>query len=190
MKGIDLSQITKILNDKNTGFGYGTDKNGNITTFPKSQEIANHDSFLHSIGIVSNTLNEKDVLQRYEQGSKEVNKLKRVDPNKPIIDAYDIDWSMYSINFNGHIYTPKTTFELLDLIFRLINRLYNINDAEDIIWNDDGDDRTDEHILNWAEDYNETYEDWDRTDNYSSKPWQETSDPDDTPTDIYNTKSE
>lgn len=93
-----------------------------------------------------------ELCKRYELGSKQINKLKRLDPNKKIIDAFDIDWYGYNIYFNGTTYKPSTTTELLELIFGLLGKLYNIYSDFDIIWNDTGKNRIKENTLNWVSD--------------------------------------
>ena len=93
-----------------------------------------------------------ELSKRYELGSKQINKLKRLDPNKKIIDAFDIDWYGYNIYFNGTTYKPSTTTELLELIFGLLGKLYNIYSDFDIIWNDTGKNRIKENTLNWVSD--------------------------------------
>lgn len=93
-----------------------------------------------------------ELSKRYELGSKQINKLKRLDPNKKIIDAFDIDWYGYNIYFNGTTYRPSTTTELLELIFGLLGKLYNIYSDFDIIWNDTGKNRIKENTLNWVSD--------------------------------------
>lgn len=93
-----------------------------------------------------------ELSKRYELGSKQINKLKRLDPNKKIIDAFDIDWYGYNIYFNGTTYKPNTTTELLELIFGLLGKLYNIYSDFDIIWNDTGKNRIKENTLNWVSD--------------------------------------
>jgi hypothetical protein len=91
--------------------------------------------------------------KRYELSSKQINKLKRVDPSKKIIDAQDIDWYGYRINFLGRDYFPQTTNELLELIFSLFGILFNFYTNYDIIWNDNGENRIEENTLNWANAY-------------------------------------
>lgn len=93
-----------------------------------------------------------ELSKRYELCSKQINKLKRLDPNKKIIDAFDIDWYGYNIYFNGTTYKPSTTTELLELIFGLLGKLYNIYSDFDIIWNDTGKNRIKENTLNWVSD--------------------------------------
>lgn len=92
------------------------------------------------------------LLNNYYLGNKEVNKIKRLDPAKMIIDAADINWDGFTVNFAGNTYRPHTTLELLDIIFRLIQRLFEMLGEEDVIWNDAGRGRDDERYrLDWAD---------------------------------------
>lgn len=92
------------------------------------------------------------LLNNYYLGNKEVNKIKRLDPAKMIIDAADINWDGFTVNYAGNTYRPHTTLELLDIIFRLIQRLFEMLGEEDVIWNDAGRGRDDERYrLDWAD---------------------------------------
>ena len=42
---------------------------------------------------------------------------------------------------------------MLSIIFGLLGKLFNIYSDFDIIWNDNGKNRINENILNWASDY-------------------------------------
>lgn len=118
-----------------------------------SPELKLHESIAGSHGteIVRQSLDSNDVLMRYMLGAHHLNKIKRTDPNQKIIDAYDIDWSGYGVTINGKHYQPKTTFELLDLIFRLIQYLFSLNGDEDLVWNDTGAHRLEENRMYWGD---------------------------------------
>ena len=119
----------------------------------KSHEIQQiNDEFRQSGDMFQWVPDISELCKRYELGSKQINKLKRLDPNKKIIDAFDIDWYGYNIYFNGITYKPSTTTELLELIFGLLGKLYNIYSDFDIIWNDTGKNRIKENTLNWVSD--------------------------------------
>lgn len=119
----------------------------------KSHEIQQiNDEFRQSGDMFQWVPDISELSKRYELGSKQINKLKRLDPNKKIIDAFDIDWYGYNIYFNGTTYKPSTTTELLELIFGLLGKLYNIYSDFDIIWNDTGKNRIKENTLNWVSD--------------------------------------
>ena len=117
---------------------------------PEIQQI--NDEFRQSGDMFQWVPDISELSKRYELGSKQINKLKRLDPNKKIIDAFDIDWYGYNIYFNGTTYKPSTTTELLELIFGLLGKLYNIYSDFDIIWNDTGKNRIKENTLNWVSD--------------------------------------
>lgn len=98
----------------------------------------------------------KDVLvNNYFLGNKEVHKVKRLEPSKKIIDADDINWDGFEIQFGGITYKPHTTIELLDLIFRLFQRVFDSLGADDVVWNDAGANRDDNRYrLNWGDPVN------------------------------------
>lgn len=100
--------------------------------------------------MLSNVPQENQLLQNYLLGNKEVNKIKRLDPTKKIIDAFDIDWTGYEVNFKGNVFRPTTTFELLDLIFRILTFLYDMHGSPEVVWNDAGAARAEEHKLEWG----------------------------------------
>lgn len=105
----------------------------------------------------------EDIAGNFILGSKVFSKLKRTDPSKKIIDAYDIDWSGYKVNvFNRNneytgedfIFRPQNTYELLDLIFRMLQFLYEkykIFGEENVMWNDTGLQRSYKHRLFWVD---------------------------------------
>ena len=124
-----------------------------ITNQRDSTQMKLINSVFYEGAIFSWNPDPKEYTKRYELGSKQVNKLKRLDPNKKIVDAHDIDWYGYNIVFDGKVFQPKTTEEMLSIIFGLLGKLFNIYSDFDIIWNDNGKNRINENILNWASDY-------------------------------------
>lgn len=113
-----------------------------------SAELKSHSSI--GLPILNQTLDANDVLNDYLLGSHNLSKLKHIEPNQKIIDSYDIDWSGYQITIQGKTFRPRTTFEMLDLIFRLIKNIYDINGSEDVEWNDTGKMRISDNNLNWC----------------------------------------
>lgn len=110
--------------------------------------ILNKEGFSESM--ITNRPNEDFLLHNYLLGNKEVNKQKRLDPSLNIIDADDIDWTGYEITFYGKTFKISSTFDLLELIFRLINDLYAKHGSNEIAWNDKGENRSFENVLNWG----------------------------------------
>lgn len=153
----DIYDIEHILkNNNNINFGAF-----DIDTEPGTSQVLtllnNIDEFDFRIPVVRTVPENKDgygidvkeYKRRYDLSEKHVNKLKRSNPNQKIIDAYDIDWTGFMINIGGNEYRPKTTFEVLDIIFRMLKYLYGINGSEYVVWNDAGERRTDDNRLNW-----------------------------------------
>ena len=133
--------LTTIVNKELNKF----DENNNYTEYGK------HDLLLPvSQSILSSRPGADQLTNNYLLSNKEVNKIKRLDPSKKIIDAFDIDWSGYSVIFNGETYSPTTTFELLDLIFRILTYLYDLHGNPDVVWNDAGEARHYSNTLDWA----------------------------------------
>ena len=123
-----------------------------------SKTISDINQYIGKLGDIfhyGDNLNElaTEFSKQYELSSKQINKLKRVDPSKKIIDAQDIDWNGYRISFLGHDYFPQTTNELLELIFSLLGLLFNLSTNYNITWNDPGENRIEENTLNWANAY-------------------------------------
>lgn len=123
-----------------------------------SNTISDINQYIGKLGDIfhyGDNLNElaTEFSKQYELSSKQINKLKRVDPSKKIIDAQDIDWNGYRISFLGHDYFPQTTNELLELIFSLLGLLFNLSTNYNITWNDPGENRIEENTLNWANAY-------------------------------------
>jgi hypothetical protein len=120
----------------------------------KISKSKNIESDLRSAGLAANMIayqpNVKRLLHNYFLGNKEVNKLKRLDPSLNIIDADDIDWSGYGITFNGRTFNISSTYDLLDLIFRLIADLYTKHGVTYLAWNDMGDNRSYDNLLDWG----------------------------------------
>ena len=72
-----------------------------------SNTISDINQYIGKLGDIfhyGDNLNElaTEFSKQYELSSKQINKLKRVDPSKKIIDAQDIDWNGYRISFLGH----------------------------------------------------------------------------------------
>lgn len=164
---ITKETISKIID--NEGFS----ENSTFTDIPEAKnELQLHNMLTTKLG-VSQKNTESDVLNNYLLGEKHLNKLKRIDPNQKIIDAYDIDWDGYEINFKGITFKPKTTYELLDLIFRILNHLYRLHGDEDVVWNDNGTARSIDNYINWVmSDSNENVNDINVQNKYSSKNWE------------------
>lgn len=104
-----------------------------------------------SNSMITSRPSKERLLHNYLLGNKEVNKQKRLDPSLNIIDADDIDWSGYEITLYGRAFKISSTFDLLELIFRLINDLYTKHGDSSIAWNDMGENRAFENVLNWAD---------------------------------------
>lgn len=132
---VDIDLINNII--KNEGFSnkYGSD------------ELDAHRKIGPSI--LKQTLTPDNVLVNYLLSSHLLTKLKHSEPNQKIIDSYDIDWDGYEVSIRGEKFKPKTTFEMLDLIFSLIKQLYSFHGADYVAWNDDGFIRTDSNQLYW-----------------------------------------
>lgn len=113
----------------------------------KSDELTLHEKIGPSI--LNQTLTSNDILTKYLLSSHLLTKLKHTEPNQKVIDAYDIDWDGYKVSIRGEQFKPKTTFEMLDLIFRLISQLYNFHGSDYVAWNDAGFIRTDDNQLYW-----------------------------------------
>lgn len=113
----------------------------------KSDELTLHEKIGPSI--LNQTLTSNDILTRYLLSSHLLTKLKHTEPNQKVIDAYDIDWNGYKVSIRGEQFKPKTTFEMLDLIFRLISQLYDFHGSDYVAWNDAGFIRTDDNQLYW-----------------------------------------
>ena len=113
----------------------------------KSDELTLHEKIGPSI--LNQTLDSNDILTRYLLSSHLLTKLKHTEPNQKVIDAYDIDWNGYKVSIRGEQFKPKTTFEMLDLIFRLISQLYDFHGSDYVAWNDAGFIRTDDNQLYW-----------------------------------------
>ena len=99
--------------------------------------------------ILKQTLDSDDILTKYLLSSHLLTKLKHAEPNQKVIDAYDIDWDGYKVSIRGQEFKPKTTFEMLDLIFSLISQLYDYHGSDYVAWNDAGFIRTDNNQLYW-----------------------------------------
>lgn len=99
--------------------------------------------------ILKQTLDSNDILTKYLLSSHLLTKLKHAEPNQKVIDAYDIDWDGYKVSIRGQEFKPKTTFEMLDLIFSLISQLYYFHGSDYVAWNDAGFIRTDNNQLYW-----------------------------------------
>ena len=123
-------------------------ENGGFSNKYESDELAAH---RNAIGpsILKQNLTSDDVLANYLLSSHLLTKLKHSEPNQKIIDAYDIDWDGYEVSIRGEKFKPKTTFEMLDLIFSLISNLYDFHGADYVAWNDAGFIRTDSNQLYW-----------------------------------------
>lgn len=122
-----------------------------------SDEMKSHDR-INSTSLM-HLLDEKDykdvLVNNYFLGNKEVHKVKRLEPSKKIIDADDINWDGFKIQFGGKTFEPHTTIELLDLIFRLFQRVFDSLGADDVVWNDAGANRDDNRYrLNWGDPVN------------------------------------
>ena len=78
--------------------------NAFIQNQQKSTEMQSINNVFYEGGMFSWNPDPKEYTKRYELGSKQINKLKRLDPNKKIVDAHDIDWYGYKINFDGKYY--------------------------------------------------------------------------------------
>ena len=122
--------------------------NNIISNELNSAELKSH---RENIGpsILKQTLDSNDILTKYLLSSHLLTKLKHAEPNQKVIDAYDIDWDGYKVSIHGQEFKPKTTFEMLDLIFRLINQLYYYHGPDYVAWNDAGFSRTDNNQLYW-----------------------------------------
>ena len=123
-------------------------ENGGFSNKYESDELAAH---RNAIGpsILKQNLTSDDVLANYLLSSHLLTKLKHAEPNQKVIDAYDIDWDGYKISIRGQEFKPKTTFEMLDLIFSLISQLYDYRGSDYVAWNDAGFIRTDDNQLYW-----------------------------------------
>ena len=145
MSTIDLLTLKNLLSTLKTN-ETAEEINGELTEYGK------HTLYMpFTQPMLSNVPQENQILQNYLLGNKEVNKIKRLDPTKKVVDAFDIDWSGYEINFKGNVFKPTTTFELLDLIFRILTFLYDIHGSPEVVWNDAGAARTEEHKLEWGD---------------------------------------
>lgn len=121
------------------------------------------DALEDTISTIKAELTTEDIAKNFIMGSKVFSKLKRMDPSKKIIDAYDIDWTGYTVNiFNRNteetgedfLFRPKNTYELLDMLFRMLQFLYEkykIFGEENVMWNDTGLQRSYKHRLFWVE---------------------------------------
>ena len=150
----DIENILKNTNNINFGaFDRNTEPGTSqvLTLLNNTYELSNFSKPLRTVPINEGDygIDVKEYKRRYDLSEKHVNKLKRSNPNQKIIDAYDIDWTGFIINIGGNEYRPRTTFEVLDIIFRMLKFLYGINGSEFILWNDAGDLRTDDNRLNW-----------------------------------------
>lgn len=116
-----------------------------------SDEYIRHNTYLPGNSMLYRP-SENQLLINYLLGNKESNKIKHINPNRKIVDATDIDWTGYKITFDGIEYSPTSTFEMLDLIFRLLTILFDKHkkDVLDVEWNDAGEHRSDENKLNWG----------------------------------------
>ena len=121
--------------------------NNIISNELKSDELTLHEKIGPSI--LNQTLTSNDILTKYLLSSHLLTKLKHTEPNQKVIDAYDIDWDGYKVSIRGEQFKPKTTFEMLDLIFRLISQLYDFHGSDYVAWNDAGFIRTDDNQLYW-----------------------------------------
>ena len=121
--------------------------NNIISNELNSDELTLHEKIGPSI--LNQTLTSNDILTRYLLSSHLLTKLKHTEPNQKVIDAYDIDWNGYKVSIRGEQFKPKTTFEMLDLIFRLISQLYDFHGSDYVVWNDAGFIRTDDNQLYW-----------------------------------------
>lgn len=155
-----INNIIRDIIEKGEGFNQNS----------YSEELELHKN-LTSNTVVTNDLSIKDIVTRYLLGSHELNKLKRVDPNQKIIDAYDIDWEGYNVEFNGVTYSPKTTFEVLDLIFRILKYLYDLHGDSDVVWNDNGITRTEDHRLYWYNGNPDDHNNPEVIDEFTVKEW-------------------
>ena len=145
MSTIDLLTLKNLISILKTN-ETAEEINGELTEYGK------HKLYMpFTQPMLSNVPQENQILQNYLLGNKEVNKIKRLDPTKKVVDAFDIDWSGYEINFKGNVFKPTTTFELLDLIFRILTFLYDIHGSPEVVWNDAGAARTEEHKLEWGD---------------------------------------
>ena len=118
----------------------------------RSHDIINSTSLMH---LLDEQDYKKVLVNNYFLGNKEVHKVKRLEPSKKIIDADDINWDGFKIQFGGKTYKPHTTIELLDLIFRLFQRVFDSLGADDVVWNDAGANRDDNRYrLNWGDPVN------------------------------------
>lgn len=150
----DIKKIFRNTNNINFGaFDVNTDPGTSqvLTLLNSVDELSNFSRPVRIVPINENGygIDVKEYKRRYDLSEKHVNKLKRSNPNQKIIDAYDIDWTGFMINIGGNEYRPKTTFEVLDIIFRLLKFLYGANGSEYVVWNDAGDLRTSDNRLNW-----------------------------------------
>lgn len=144
MSTIDLLTLKNLLSTLKTN-ETAEEINGELTEYGK------HTLYMpFTQPMLSNVPQENQLLQNYLLGNKEVNKIKRLDPTKKVVDAFDIDWTGYEINFKGNVFKPRTTFELLDLIFRILTFLYDMHGSPELIWNDSGAARAEEHKLDWG----------------------------------------
>ena len=144
MSTIDLLTLKNLISALKTN-ETAEEINGELTEYGK------HTLYMpFTQPMLSNVPQENQILQNYLLGNKEVNKIKRLDPTKKVVDAFDIDWTGYEINFKGNVFKPTTTFELLDLIFRILTFLYDIHGSPEVVWNDAGAARAEEHKLEWG----------------------------------------
>lgn len=144
MSTIDLLTLKNLLSTLKTN-ETAEEINGELTEYGK------HKLYMpFTQPMLSNVPQEDQLLQNYLLGNKEVNKIKRLDPTKKVIDAFDIDWTGYEVNFKGNVFRPTTTFELLDLIFRILTFLYDMHGSPEVVWNDAGAARAEEHKLDWG----------------------------------------
>lgn len=130
--------------------------NNIISNELKSDELTLHEKIGPSI--LNQTLTSNDILTKYLLSSHLLTKLKHTEPNQKVIDAYDIDWDGYKVSIRGEQFKPKTTFEMLDLIFRLISQLYDFHGSDYVAWNDAGFIRTDDNQLYWYAGSNSNHE--------------------------------
>lgn len=136
--------MSKINNsDINDAFNSIHDAEANIL------KIKEHE-YIYPTSLLTSRPDTNQLIKNYFLGNKEVNKIKNLDPYRKIIDATDIDWTGFNVSFEDKIFTPQTTFELLDIIFRLINGLYSLHGDVDVVWNDNGERRTSNNTLDWA----------------------------------------
>lgn len=150
--------ITKFQEAILYPFEAGSSGNNSVDTdfigYEPSKELLNHTQITSTTMLYGDTVghfNKHKILDSYNLGNKVFGKIKRIDPSLKVIDAYDIDWSGYNIYYKGTSFAPKTTFELLDLIFRFISDLYK-HTGDDVEWQNIGENRNEtEYALNWAD---------------------------------------